>query len=104
MFIGPSAAAIRAMGSKTAAPRALARDGRRAGGAGHRAAACERRRKPAPFAREHGYPMLLKAVAGGGGKGMRRVDREAELESAFRDAASEAERVLSQLAKSTSRS
>ena len=36
--------------------------------------------------------MLLKAVAGGGGKGMRRVDREADLESALRDASSEAER------------
>ena len=41
-----------------------------------------------------GYPVLLKAVAGGGGKGMRRVDREAELESALRDAASEAERAF----------
>src|SRR5208282_489025 len=37
-------------------------------------------------------PVMLKAVAGGGGKGMRRVDREADLDSAFRDASSEAER------------
>jgi acetyl-CoA carboxylase biotin carboxylase subunit len=44
------------------------------------------------FAKTHGYPILLKAVAGGGGKGMRRVDREADLDAAFRDAASEAER------------
>jgi acetyl-CoA carboxylase, biotin carboxylase subunit len=36
--------------------------------------------------------VLLKAVAGGGGKGMRRVDREADLEPSLRDAASEAER------------
>jgi acetyl-CoA carboxylase biotin carboxylase subunit len=43
------------------------------------------------FARLHGYPILLKAVAGGGGKGMRSVHREADLESAFRNAASEAE-------------
>jgi len=42
------------------------------------------------FARAHGYPVLLKAVAGGGGKGMRRVDREADLESAHRNASSEA--------------
>ena len=46
------------------------------------------------FAATHGYPVLLKAVAGGGGKGMRRVDRETDLESAFRNAASEAERAF----------
>src|SRR5205807_3755493 len=43
------------------------------------------------FAAHCGYPVLLKAVAGGGGKGMRRVDRAEDLDSAFRDAASEAE-------------
>ncbi len=37
-----------------------------------------------------GYPVLLKAVAGGGGKGMRLVYSDAEFEAAFRDAASEA--------------
>jgi acetyl-CoA carboxylase biotin carboxylase subunit len=41
-----------------------------------------------------GYPVLLKASAGGGGKGMRRVDGEAELQSALRDAASEAGRAF----------
>ena len=44
------------------------------------------------FADTNGYPILLKAVSGGGGKGMRRVDRDAELESALRDASSEAAR------------
>ena len=39
-----------------------------------------------------GYPVMLKASAGGGGKGMRRVDSEAQLEGALRDASSEAER------------
>ena len=38
-----------------------------------------------------GFPVLLKAAAGGGGKGMRLVESEADLEAAFRDAASEAE-------------
>src|SRR2546429_1583306 len=37
---------------------------------------------------------MLKAAAGGGGKGMRRVDNEAGLESALRDASSEAERAF----------
>ena len=46
------------------------------------------------LAREIGYPVLLKAAAGGGGKGMRRVNAESELESAIRDASSEAERAF----------
>ena len=41
-----------------------------------------------------GYPVMLKASAGGGGKGMRRVDRESELEAALRDASSEAGRAF----------
>ena len=45
----------------------------------------------AEFARKAGYPILLKASAGGGGKGMRRVDAEAELPAAFARVASEAE-------------
>jgi acetyl-CoA carboxylase biotin carboxylase subunit len=43
-------------------------------------------------ARELGYPVLLKASAGGGGKGMRRVLSDADWEGALRDASSEAER------------
>jgi acetyl-CoA carboxylase biotin carboxylase subunit len=46
------------------------------------------------LARELGYPVLLKASAGGGGKGMRRVDQESDLEGAIRDASSEAERAF----------
>jgi acetyl-CoA carboxylase biotin carboxylase subunit len=42
-------------------------------------------------AAELGYPVLLKAAAGGGGKGMRVVDAEDELEGAFRTASAEAE-------------
>src|SRR5207247_4896046 len=43
------------------------------------------------FAREAGYPILLKASAGGGGKGMRRVDSEADLASSFARVSSEAQ-------------
>ena len=40
---------------------------------------------------ELGYPVLLKAAAGGGGKGMRLVDSPEELEDAFGSAAAEAQ-------------
>jgi acetyl-CoA carboxylase biotin carboxylase subunit len=42
------------------------------------------------LAAETGYPILLKAVAGGGGKGMRRVESPEEVAGAFRQASSEA--------------
>ncbi len=86
-FIGPSSASIRALGSKTSARKiAIAAGAPVAPGIDHAVTFAEAR----DFARAHGYPVLLKAVAGGGGKGMRRVDREADLESALRDASSEA--------------
>jgi acetyl-CoA carboxylase biotin carboxylase subunit len=43
-----------------------------------------------PIARDIGYPVLLKAIAGGGGKGMRVVQTDADMASAWRDASSEA--------------
>ena len=92
VFIGPSAESIRRMGSKTAARHmALAAGVPVVPGAQDALASVEEARA---FGARHGYPLLLKAVAGGGGKGMRRVDADAELESAFRDAASEAERAF----------
>jgi len=90
-FIGPSAASIRAMGSKTAARQVALAAGTPVVPGTSAAVTLDEARD---FAREHRYPILLKAVAGGGGKGMRRVDREADLESAFRNAASEAERAF----------
>jgi acetyl-CoA carboxylase, biotin carboxylase subunit len=92
VFIGPSAEAIRLLGSKTAA-RILAKQ---AGapvvpGSEEPATNIDQARK---LARDIGYPVLLKAAAGGGGKGMRRVNQESELDSAIRDAASEAERAF----------
>jgi acetyl-CoA carboxylase biotin carboxylase subunit len=91
IFIGPPPSAIRAMGSKTAARQtAIAAGAPIVPGTDHAVDAEEARQ----FGRAHGFPILLKAVAGGGGKGMRRVDGEGELESAFRNAASEAERAF----------
>jgi acetyl-CoA carboxylase biotin carboxylase subunit len=92
VFIGPSAEAIRLLGSKTAA-RILAKQSGApvVPGSEEPATDIEQARK---LARDIGYPVLLKAAAGGGGKGMRRVNQESELESAIRDAASEAERAF----------
>jgi acetyl-CoA carboxylase biotin carboxylase subunit len=89
VFIGPSADTIRKMGSKTTAREiAIAAGAPIVPGMQH---AAEDVRAASAFARDCGYPVLLKAVAGGGGKGMRRVDRELDIAAAFRDASSEAE-------------
>jgi len=87
-FIGPSPEAMEKLGSKTAA-RQLAKAAGVPAVPGTLEALADARAAGA-FAREAGYPVLLKAVAGGGGKGMRRVEREGELEAAWRDASSEA--------------
>lgn len=90
VFIGPSPASIRAMGLKDAAKALMEKagvpvvpgyhgDGQAAGFLAEQAAAI-------------GFPVLIKARAGGGGKGMRRVDRPedfgASLEAAKREAKS----------------
>ena len=92
VFIGPSADSIRRLGSKTAA-RTLAKQMNVpvVPGSEEPATNLEHARE---LARRLGYPVLLKAAAGGGGKGMRRVDAESELEAAIRDASSEAERAF----------
>lgn len=48
--------------------------------------------KAADFAKEAGYPLMIKATSGGGGKGMRIVNEESELEEAFTRAKSEAQK------------
>jgi len=92
IFIGPPAAAIRAMGSKTAARQVAIAAGAPVVPGTEEAIREIARAKE--VARGLGYPVLLKAAAGGGGKGMRRVDREQDLESSWRDAASEAARAF----------
>jgi acetyl-CoA carboxylase, biotin carboxylase subunit len=88
-FIGPSAEAMERLGSKTAA-RHLARE---VGipmvpGTLQPIASDE---ELVEVARRTGFPVVLKAVAGGGGKGMRMVAQEGDLASAWRDASSEAQ-------------
>jgi acetyl-CoA carboxylase biotin carboxylase subunit len=87
-FIGPPPEAMEALGSKTAG-RQLAR---RSGVPTVPGAIdpIENLDEAQALAQNMGYPVLLKAVAGGGGKGMRIVARDAEFASAWRDASSEA--------------
>ncbi|MBI3683103.1 MAG: acetyl-CoA carboxylase biotin carboxylase subunit [Acidobacteria bacterium] len=93
VFIGPPAEAIRRLGSKTAARRlAKAAGAPIVPGVEEPVRSLGQARR---VARATGYPVLLKAAAGGGGKGMRRVDREEDLEPSLRDAASEAARAFS---------
>jgi len=87
-WIGPSPAAIRAMGEKTEARRAMQAAGVPVvPGVAEPLASLEEARARAA---EVGYPVLLKAAAGGGGRGMRRVEDEAGLEGALRAARNEA--------------
>ena len=87
-FIGPSSEAIAAMGSKIESRRLMRAAGVPIvpGGTDPLADADAAR----AAAREIGYPVMLKASAGGGGKGMRLVREEEELGAAFRGASSEA--------------
>ena len=87
-FVGPSAETMARMGDKAVAKREMANAGipvvpGTEGETGLDAARAA--------AHEVGLPVLLKAVAGGGGKGMRLVQEPEELEGAFQTAAAEAE-------------
>src|SRR5437899_10114912 len=90
-FIGPSAAVIETMGSKTAARLAATQAGVPVvPGTAEPLDASVPDETIAALASSLGYPVLVKAVAGGGGKGMRTVTDPADLVSAVRAARSEA--------------
>jgi 3-methylcrotonyl-CoA carboxylase alpha subunit len=88
VFIGPPAAAIRAMGSKAAAKALMERAGVETVPGYHGAA--QDLSAFAEAAARIGYPVLVKASAGGGGKGMRIVEREGDLAAALESARREA--------------
>ncbi|HEV8609319.1 MAG TPA: biotin carboxylase N-terminal domain-containing protein [Thermoanaerobaculia bacterium] len=88
-FVGPSPSAIEAMGAKTTS-RMLMQSAGVPIVPGTTTPARDTS-ELAEFARRAGYPIFLKASAGGGGKGMRRVASEAELAPAFARASAEAQ-------------
>jgi acetyl-CoA carboxylase biotin carboxylase subunit len=88
VFIGPAAECIERMGDKASAretmqacgvPTVPGSDG-----------VCDTVEEAAAFAERVGYPVLIKATAGGGGKGMREVHDPADLESQYKAARMEA--------------
>ncbi|WP_296223673.1 acetyl/propionyl/methylcrotonyl-CoA carboxylase subunit alpha [Ralstonia sp. UBA689] len=89
VFIGPPADAIRAMGNKAGAKRLMEAAG----------VPCvpgyqgedQSDTRMAQEAERIGYPVMIKAAAGGGGRGMRRVDRAEDFAAALQSARSEAE-------------
>lgn len=88
-FIGPSPEAIDLMGSKIASKQAVAEYGvPLVPGINH---AVEDIAEATSVAAEIGYPVLVKASAGGGGKGMRIVHKAEDLESQMKTAQSEAQ-------------
>ena len=91
VFIGPSADAMATMGSKTAARQVAIRAGVPVVPGTDEAFGPDVAAAPLREAAAHiGYPLLVKAVAGGGGKGMRVVRGESDLASAVQMARSEA--------------
>src|SRR5437868_6225457 len=91
-FIGPTAAAMDSMGSKTRAGQAMEKAGVPfVPGTSRGVDSFE---EAQAVAERIGYPVMLKAAAGGGGKGMRLVHSPDELQSALEGARSEAERAF----------
>ena len=87
-FIGPTAASMEMMGSKTRARQHMEKAG--IPFVPGTSKGLESVEQAEEVAERIGYPVMLKAAAGGGGKGMRLVDRRADLKSALEGAQSEA--------------
>jgi acetyl-CoA carboxylase biotin carboxylase subunit len=91
-FIGPAASSIEMMGSKTGARREMEKAGIPfVPGTSRGLESIEEAEK---IAAKIGYPVMLKAAAGGGGKGMRLVELQKDLDPALEGARSEAQRAF----------
>lgn len=91
-FIGPSADTIRKMGNKAAARKTMKESGVpiTPGSDG----VLKNKDEALELAREMGYPVLIKAVSGGGGKGMRIAHNDVSLAQAFMTASAEADQAF----------
>ncbi|HXR87630.1 MAG TPA: acetyl/propionyl/methylcrotonyl-CoA carboxylase subunit alpha [Stellaceae bacterium] len=89
VFIGPPPAAIASLGDKIAAKKIAQQAG--VSTVPGNLDTADHVEKAMAAAREIGYPVMIKAAAGGGGKGMRIAQSDAELREGFRLAASEAQ-------------
>ena len=87
-FIGPPASCMRQMGSKTAARKRMSE----AGVPIVPGASCDNTDEAIAAASKVGFPVMLKASSGGGGKGMRLVEKPSEMASAWERARSEAKK------------
>jgi len=90
-FIGPSPESMEMMGSKTRARQNMKRAGVPFVPGSERGLDLDAAER---VAEQIGYPVMLKAAAGGGGKGMRMVSSRDELRSAYENARSEAQRAF----------
>ncbi len=89
VFVGPPASAIRAMGLKDGAKALMQKAGVPVVPGYHGAMQEAKFLKEKAY--EIGYPVLIKAVAGGGGKGMKRVDKAMDFDEALASAQREAQ-------------
>ena len=91
VFIGPSGDVISKMGDKDAARRLMQENN---GPTTPGTDILKNVEEAKQAARQIGYPVLIKASAGGGGKGIRLVEREEDMERAFQTASNEAEKAF----------
>ncbi len=89
VFVGPTGATMRQMGAKVSARRAM--DAAGVPVVPGTLTACVDAADARRTCDEIGYPVMLKAVAGGGGKGIRRVERSEDVEPAYERASSESQ-------------
>ena len=82
IFVGPRAETIRLMGDKILAKKAMADVGI-TGIPGSKGKVTDDIKESKKIAKQVGYPILIKAAHGGGGRGMRNVDKEEDLEGAI---------------------